>query len=64
MGSCIQPSIRAFCFVYFSARGKLVANSNLAHWMETLAIVATYSNREYQAGWGDFTPLKPCFNTN
>lgn len=28
---------------------KLVANSNLAHWMETLAIVATYSNREYQA---------------
>ncbi|CAE7266691.1 SEC31A [Symbiodinium natans] len=28
---------------------KLVANSNLAHWMETLAIVATYSGREYQA---------------
>lgn len=28
---------------------KLVANSNLAHWMETLAIIATYSNREYQA---------------
>eukprot|EP00438_Fugacium_kawagutii_P023184 Skav219470 [mRNA] locus=scaffold2809:51831:60425:+ [translate_table: standard] len=26
-----------------------VANSNLAHWMETLAIIATYSNREYQA---------------
>jgi len=28
---------------------KLVASSNLAHWMETLAIIATYSNREYQA---------------
>ena len=26
-----------------------VASSNLAHWMETLAIIATYSNREYQA---------------
>lgn len=28
---------------------KMVANSNLAHWMETLAILATYSAREYQA---------------
>jgi len=28
---------------------KLVGNSNLANWMETLAIIATYSGREYQA---------------
>jgi len=27
---------------------KLVANSNLSNWMETLAIIATYANDEYQ----------------
>jgi protein transport protein SEC31 len=28
---------------------KLVSSSNLAHWMETLAILATYAGSEYQA---------------
>eukprot|EP00930_Biecheleria_cincta_P047446 TRINITY_DN3289_c0_g1_i1.p1 TRINITY_DN3289_c0_g1~~TRINITY_DN3289_c0_g1_i1.p1 ORF type:complete len:1199 (+),score=239.56 TRINITY_DN3289_c0_g1_i1:57-3653(+) len=28
---------------------KLVASSNLAHWMETLAVIATYSGAEYQS---------------